>query len=116
MLARLSALALAAAMLLAATGSFASATSSASDFPYATAQVGETANDDALKDSEPDDDQGNSAAMTLAVNGRVVATREQRASITTNGWNWTLLLLGCAGLVVAQLARRRPRRGMISYH
>ena len=54
--------------------------------------------------------------MTLAVNGRVVATHDERASITTNRWNWTLLLLGCAGLVVAQLARRRPRRGMISYH
>jgi hypothetical protein len=117
-LARFTLVAFAAATLLAPLGSFASATTPASDFWPATAQVsavGETGTDDAVKDADPDDDQGNSPAMTLAVNGRVVATAEQPLSVTANKWNWTLLLLGCAGLVVAQLTRRRPRRGMISY-
>ena len=52
--------------------------------------------------------------MTLAVNGRVVATDKEGAAAVAKKWNWTLLLLGCAGLVVSQIARRRSRRPMIS--
>ena len=102
-------------MLVAPSGWLASAAAPARDLSQTIVQVGETTAGDAVKDSESDDDQGNSSAMTMAVNGRIVAATGDHASIATSKWNWTLLLLGCAGLVVAQIARHRPRRGVISY-
>jgi hypothetical protein len=75
---------------------------------------GETVADDLAKNFSPEDVLGDGPAMTLAVNGHVVATHDEHAAATANGWNWTFLLLGCAGLVVAQLGRRPTRRAIIS--
>ncbi len=75
----------------------------------------ETAVDDLGKGFGPDDVLGTRRPMTLAVNGRLVATVGDPASaMTANRWNWTFLLLGCAGLVMASLARRPVRRIVIS--
>jgi hypothetical protein len=95
--------------------SFASAQTGATDLSQSAFLIGrggETAADELAKDFDLDD--GDRPAMTLAVNGHVVAIHNERAVATANGWNWTLLLLGCAGLVVAQLARRPVRRAIIS--
>ena len=70
--------------------------------------------EDPANDFDLDDLLGSRPAMTLAVNGRIVATADEAASSASNGWNWTLLLLGCAGLVLAKLGRRPVRRAMIS--
>ena len=75
---------------------------------------GETAADDLAKEVDSEDVLGDWPAMTLAVNGRIVATHAEHAAASANGWNWTLLLLGCAGLVVTRVARRPARRAIIS--
>ena len=80
----------------------------------ATARIntgGATASPDVVRIINQDDDLGLPSATTLSVNGRVVAVHEEASAITANQWNWTFLLLGCGGLVVSQLARRRSRRG-----
>ena len=57
---------------------------------------------------------GKDSAMVLAVNGRVVATAaEETAHASPGEWNWTLLLLGCAGLVMTTVPRRAARRMVI---
>jgi hypothetical protein len=74
----------------------------------------ETLADDIDKEFDPYDVLGSRSAMTLAVNGRVVATDDEPASATVNGWNWTFLLLGCTGLVLTSLPRPRVRRPVFS--
>ena len=73
----------------------------------------EMAVDDFAQDFDPFDVFSSRPAMTLAVNGRVVATDDEPASATAREWNWTLLLLGCAGLVMTNLPRRLGRRAVI---
>jgi hypothetical protein len=102
------ALALATAALLVAFDSDISTTGAA------TAQInvgGETVIDDVVRYFDQDDGLGLRSAISLAVNGRVVAVHDELSAVSTNKWNWTFLLIGSAGLVVAQLARRRSRRG-----
>jgi len=76
--------------------------------------AGETAADELAKDFDAKDVLGDRPAMSLAVNGRVVATDDEATRPTASGRNWTFLLLGCAGLVVARLARRPVRCAIIS--
>jgi hypothetical protein len=85
-----------------------------SDPSRAIGSANEKVTDDAVKDFNADVATPDRSAMTLAVNGRIVASERQSATAVANKWNWTLLLLGCTGLVVSQLARRRSRRPMIS--
>ena len=70
----------------------------------------ETGTDDPAKDFV--DSFNSRSAVMLAVNGHVVAADDQAAS--AKEWNWTLLLLGCAGLVMTTLPRRPIRRAVIS--
>lgn len=102
------------ALALATAALFVSVDSHVSMTVAATAQInvgGETARDDVVRDFDQDDGLGIRSAITLAVNGRVVAVHDELSAVTANKWNWTFLLVGCTGLVVSQLARRRPRGG-----
>jgi hypothetical protein len=106
----------AAAMLL-APPSFAAARTPISLYLHSSAAIGasdEPAADGVNEDFDPYDVLSSRSALTLAVNGRVVATDDEPASATVNGWNWTFLLLGCAGLVMTSLPRPRVRRPIIS--
>ncbi|HKN29200.1 MAG TPA: hypothetical protein VJY34_15465 [Roseiarcus sp.] len=96
---------------------FASAQTSTIDFSRTAFLIGEGAEmvaDDLDKDLDAEDVLGARPAMTLAVNGRVVATYDEAATATASEWNWTFLLFGCAGLVLTRLARRPVRRAIIS--
>lgn len=109
------ALVLAAGVLL-APAPFAVAQSLSIDSSHGLAAIGvsnETAVDDFAQDFDPYEIFSSRPAMTLAVNGRVVATDGEPASATGYEWNWTLLLLGFAGLVMTNLPRRLGRRAVI---
>jgi hypothetical protein len=105
-----------AAALLLAPPPFAAARTPMSHYLHSSAAIGasEMVVDHVNKDFDPYDVLSSRSAMTLAVNGRVVATDDEPASATVNGWNWTFLLLGCAGLVMTSLPRPRVRRPIIS--
>src|SRR5208283_543675 len=98
---RPNALVFAAGMLFLSSSTFASTPIPVIDYSHPAAPVGETVTDDTVKGSDADDVLAGHSPLTLAVNGRVVATHDEPASVTANKWNWTLLVLGCAGLVVS---------------
>jgi hypothetical protein len=75
---------------------------------------GETPGENPVGDFGSDEILHGRPALMLAVNGRIVATDGEPAVATTEGWNWTLLLLGCVGLVLANLSRRPVRRAVLS--
>jgi hypothetical protein len=97
--------------------SFASAQTGAIDFSRTAFLIGasdETQADNFAKDFDPYDVFSGHSATMLAVNGRVVAIDDEPAAATANGWNWTLLLLGCAGLW-SWRGWLGPRRGAPSF-
>ena len=105
---------LAAVLLLLPSVALASAPGSANRSLGGAASSVDSATDVAVKTFNGAAAAADRSPMTLAVNGRVVATDKEGAAAVAKKWNWTLLLLGCAGLVVSQFARRRSRRPMIS--
>ncbi len=112
-MARLIALALASGVLFLPSVTF-SADLGKDSVPQA-ATADDTATDEAVKDFNADAVAMDSSATTFAVNGRIVPSNKDPVSAVANKWNWTLLIFGCAGLVISQLARRRSRRAIITH-
>lgn len=85
----------------------------ASPVVFLVADSGSMAPDDLARDDNREDVLGDRPTATLAVNGRVLASEGGPGVPIADGWNWTLLLLGCAGLAITRVARRPARRFVI---